>query len=1088
MKQINKPSFRLIIFFLALPFSIFSQAVNTTDSLALVDLYYSTNGSVWGAQDWLVGPVMDWGGISLTPDGTRVEKVYLFNNGLKGIIPTSLGNLTKCKYLNLEGNTNISGQIPNSLGNMTSVESLFLGGNQLTGTIPVSLGNLPNLTWLDLSDNLLYGKIPSNFGANPQLDILNIRYNKFTFDGLENLVQKNIPNLSYEPQDTILKIGRRNDTLFVSAGGIVNNNTYKWYNSAGANATITGDSTFIPQNEGSYSVSITNSIASRLTLYTNTVYVTTIVAFDPNPGLIASNGTINTFIGNLDYNKIVTKVATDGVTKVLLAASSGVPVTFVLQGDKLGSLSTLSNQQSSAKQVTVSPDNAGRVIAIYTSPDGYGKANASYKEEYVTVSDNTGIIGTGHIQLVKPPVVLVHGMWSDPGIWEKGGFVKALVNTRFTNIFLADYKSYNASTFNPNSPESVHGRNAVSSSVAQALSYSRLQKTAVTQVDIVGHSLGGLMSRSWSQLPGFKTTDNFQKGYIHKLITLSTPHRGTPLGPELVASQYNLIRLSTNYTTPIPLWLLLTLTRMPIGSCHADFGLASPGITALQATPPYHAYSIVGDQSGQLLGYAAFTAFAFGALNHSYSEIFRATNPCTNTLSHDLVVPVSSQKGYINASQTFYATGHSLPAFTTVTNSTDVQNKVIDLLLSDNPSEFSAGFPAPSAFPLNCTTANQRIEDDLSNPVALSPTAKILSNNRAVKIISPTTGTVYNQKSNATIKLQFQKLNGAQVRNCVFMVQGVDWFTITDSINNSTTITLPDNTPTGSLNIFLLSKDSSGIVLGDSIHVSVLPLGTLDSLSINPLSVSLDSSIRQMAVNVRGFYKNPQGVITNNDITSSSTGTTYRAKTGGIFSVSTEGLIRGLSGGNDTLIVSNSGEIIKVAVSVDYRISIAHLYGNSINFPPLPDKVTTDQPFPLEASTSSGESVLYALVSGPATLSNGVIALKNVKGTVVVRSSSSRTAYFDSAVAVTRTFRVLDSLVYTFTGSGNWSDSGNWNNRLVPPYNLAFGTKIFLNPTGSECLLDTPIVLPLGVQLFVQKNKRFRINNAFNLVGKITLL
>lgn len=50
---------------------------------------------------------------------------------------------------------------------------------------------------------------------------------------------------------------------------------------------------------------------------------------------------------------------------------------------------------------------------------------------------------------------------------------------------------------------------------------------AVTAVDVIAHSMGGLVARYASSLQEY-TQDNFSKGYIHKMITLGTPHYGTP--------------------------------------------------------------------------------------------------------------------------------------------------------------------------------------------------------------------------------------------------------------------------------------------------------------------------------------------------------------------------------------------------------------------------------------------------------------------------------------------------------------------------------------------------------------------------------
>src|SRR5262249_43026734 len=96
---------------------VYAQAVNKQDSLALVDLYNSTNGPNWRKHtNWLTEkPVKTWYGITVT--GTNVTSVLFYNNNLKGNIPLSLSNLTNLTELVLTG-SQLGGSIPSSLGNL----------------------------------------------------------------------------------------------------------------------------------------------------------------------------------------------------------------------------------------------------------------------------------------------------------------------------------------------------------------------------------------------------------------------------------------------------------------------------------------------------------------------------------------------------------------------------------------------------------------------------------------------------------------------------------------------------------------------------------------------------------------------------------------------------------------------------------------------------------------------------------------------------------------------------------------------------------------------------------------------------------
>jgi len=173
---------RILVFFLfsliLLSNSVKGQ-VNVQDSLALVDLYNSTNGNGWTIKtNWLSNqPVATWYGV-LT-NNNRVSSIDLNNNNLTGTIPATLGNLLYLLSLQLDVNQ-LSGSIPASLGNLVNLQYLSLILNQLTGPVPASLGNMTSLGWMRLADNQLSGSIPSSLGNLSNLQYFYLGDNRFT--------------------------------------------------------------------------------------------------------------------------------------------------------------------------------------------------------------------------------------------------------------------------------------------------------------------------------------------------------------------------------------------------------------------------------------------------------------------------------------------------------------------------------------------------------------------------------------------------------------------------------------------------------------------------------------------------------------------------------------------------------------------------------------------------------------------------------------------------------------------------------------------------------------------------------------------
>ncbi|XBJ11355.1 hypothetical protein VPH35_016062 [Triticum aestivum] len=106
----------------------------------------------------------------------KLETVQVGGNQISGHIPTGIGRYYKLTKLEFADNL-FTGTIPSDIGKLSNLRKLFLFRNRYHGEIPLSLGNMSQLNKLILSDNNLEGSIPATFGNLTELISLDLSFN-----------------------------------------------------------------------------------------------------------------------------------------------------------------------------------------------------------------------------------------------------------------------------------------------------------------------------------------------------------------------------------------------------------------------------------------------------------------------------------------------------------------------------------------------------------------------------------------------------------------------------------------------------------------------------------------------------------------------------------------------------------------------------------------------------------------------------------------------------------------------------------------------------------------------------------------------
>ncbi|KAI9083734.1 hypothetical protein K1719_034323 [Acacia pycnantha] len=186
-----------------------------SDELALLAFKSSVRDPYNHLENWSnSSSICNWSGITCDSKNERVRILSLAKMGLKGTLPSQIGNLTfliqldlnnnnlygklpeellqlqRLEILNLSYNT-LSGEIPTGIGSLFTLQHLVLGNNSFEGIIPPSVSNLSRLETLDFNSNSINGSIPFDIGRLQYLKILRLSVNK-----LSGIVPPTISNIS----------------------------------------------------------------------------------------------------------------------------------------------------------------------------------------------------------------------------------------------------------------------------------------------------------------------------------------------------------------------------------------------------------------------------------------------------------------------------------------------------------------------------------------------------------------------------------------------------------------------------------------------------------------------------------------------------------------------------------------------------------------------------------------------------------------------------------------------------------------------------------------------------------------------------
>lgn len=667
---------------------------------------------------------------------------------------------------------------------------------------------------------------------------------------------------------------------------------------------------YTPTTAGTYKFRVTN-----LYLPTRQDTSRTISCVVYTPGINVNY--VWDYSGNSPQDVEVKGVAADGTARILMhivrQAGNSKNISkvdvqlsdgFSTSNTKLGKLAaatvtgTYSLEANTATATSLSLVNTGNDVWIwYVAPDDYYESargndgkylpQRAVKAEFkITYSDQSQEVVDKTIEIIRPPIMLVHGLGGSPSTWDNFVFTSNTGTQKFYNpgnnilgTIVKPVSMMGNSSFRTNArillnlnQSNTFNEFVLRNSFQKLLEETRNNGFAANKVDYVCHSMGGSMGRSAinafpeaynTTLTGNYLYKNYQKGFINKFISIETPYNGSPLAEvakklsnQLVTSTVLLPVSAAENDLAGSFWNISSNgIFISITDAVSDLQYKEGGVRFNATTVKNHLIGAnVGTSTNDcditwenikkdenlsslpkmyrlLLGANIINPF-FGCnqVNNYFTNTFGLQSFLQNS---DAVVPINSQlpgkdiNGLDNSFTKFF--GFEFNHLKS-TKSLNIGNKVFDLLNTDIGSDYFANTIVQNNNPGGYS---QRITGGGDSVIERVDTTRI-------KIVSPTYNSSYKYDSIIAVGINLKDTNSLIESRVIF--QGEIYSSLSKVKNQI--FNIPVNPILKGKEVIIASAiyDSSGVnlIYTDSVTVNILPHDTLTGFKIEPEAMVLN--------------------------------------------------------------------------------------------------------------------------------------------------------------------------------------------------------------------------------------------------------
>jgi pimeloyl-ACP methyl ester carboxylesterase len=505
------------------------------------------------------------------------------------------------------------------------------------------------------------------------------------------------------------------------------------------------------------------------------------------------------------------------------------------------------------------PDNSGYSIPFEiksdpnnTNPDLYGSLNypqfigdslivqlnhpAYLPAEYLTHRNDTILIGSNYsfdqpifkipIEVYRAPVMMVHGIWANSWSFLRMNFflwISAFYDPELTMV--VDYESTNGKHLQTNA-------NVIPDNINALLIQCRSSKFSAGKVDLVCHSMGGVLARYYMKSEGYQHRQD-----IHKLITLNTPHSGSHAA--------NLLRSDTpegQFARLVfePIVNFMFNSSINDGAVE-DLSVNSTELNDLNSESNLEkekapSYAIITENTvvnDWTLGWLYdLIAFLVDMTPGEFCDFLFCDRP------YDLLVSDWSQSGGLSDT---YTSPFDNQSHMGAANNVDIQNE-IKYLLYNNPND--ADYFDPNGFrPLKLETNYKMLQDTSS--------LQLVSGSIVIKY--PPQGQAFNPGD--IIPVEITSTNGIDRIVLLSVNYGSGLSKIDTTMSNGTiNFMVPDSSFRHTL-FMVLGFDQNNLIDYDTLTININQTATLDSIYLHGDSVYVQVN-KTASITVIAYFNN----------------------------------------------------------------------------------------------------------------------------------------------------------------------------------------------------------------------------------------